>query len=241
MLVNSRGIVLGTLRYSDSSVIARILTEHAGQKAFMVRVGKGRTAMAKASLLQPISLVNVAFDHDDRHGLRTPRSLERAEVLHSIPFDTVKSSIAIFMAEVLGRSLQEETADPRMFHFLQDCVLRLDAETGPCTNFHLVFLLQLSVFLGCVPALDDAVDRPYFDLREGVACDAPPLHPDYLEGTLKDTLVRLADLDMGDHATLSIPNEHRRTLLRALIDYYRWHLQGMHEIRSHLVLEEVMA
>jgi DNA repair protein RecO (recombination protein O) len=162
-------------------------------------------------------------------------------VLHSIPFDTVKSSIAIFMAEVLGRSLQEETADPRMFHFLQDCVLRLDAETGPCTNFHLVFLLQLSVFLGCVPALDDAVDRPYFDLREGVACDAPPLHPDYLEGTLKDTLVRLADLDMGDHAKLSIPNEHRRTLLRALIDYYRWHLQGMHEIRSHLVLEEVMA
>lgn len=241
MLVNSRGIVLSSLRYSDSSVIARILTEHAGQKAFLVRVGKGRSALGKVALLQPLSLVNVAFDHDDRHGLRTPRSLERAEPMMSIPFDTAKSSIAIFMAEVLGRSLPEETADTRMFQFLHDCVLRLDAEKGPCNNFHLVFLLQLSVFLGCAPALDDALDRAYFDLREGVACDAPPLHPNYLEGQLKDTLVQLADLDMHDHATLSIPNEHRRTLLRALIDYYRWHLQGMHEIRSHLVLEEVMA
>ncbi len=241
MLVNSRGIVLSSLRYSDSSVIARILTEHAGQKAFLVRIGKGRAAMGKVGLLQPLSLVNLSFDHDDRQGLRTPRSLERAEPLLSIPFDTVKASIAIFMAEVLGRAMQEESGDGPMFHFVRDSVLLLDSEQRPCTNFHLSFLLELSRYLGCAPALDDAQEMPYFDLREGVACMLPPLHPNYLEGTVKDALIELSEAGMKGHAAVALSNEHRRTLLRALIDYYRWHLQGMHEICSHLVLEEVMA
>jgi DNA repair protein RecO (recombination protein O) len=240
MLVNSRGIVLNTLRYSDSSVIARILTEHAGQRAFMVRVGKGRGAAGKLGQLQPLSIVNVAFDHDDRQGLRTPRSLERAEVMRSIPFDTVKSSIAIFMAEVLSRTLQEETADVRLFDFLHNSILLLDREERPCHNFHLAFLLQLSSFLGCEPTLDNDIALPYFDLREGVACAIAPLHPHYLEGTAKRAMEQLEASGMDGHALVQMNNDDRRTLLRALVDYYRLHLDGMREIRSHLVLEEVM-
>ncbi|MCF8257391.1 MAG: DNA repair protein RecO [Flavobacteriales bacterium] len=241
MLVNSRGIVLSTLRYSDSSVIARILTEHAGQKAFMVRVGKGRGAVGKMGLLQPLSLVNVSFDHDDRLGLRTPRSLERDEALHNIPFDTIKASIAIFMAEVLSRSLQDETADMKLFSFLRNSILQLDSEVRPCHNFHLAFLLQLSSFLGCAPDMNEAGPLPYFDLREGLACNAPPLHPDYLSGSVKSAMVQMESAGMDGHASVHVSNEDRRTLLRAMVDYYRFHLDGMREIRSHLVLEEVMA
>lgn len=240
MLVNSRGIVLNTLRYSDSSIIARILTEHAGQRSFMVRVGKGRSAAGKLSQLQALSIVNVSFDHDDRQGLRTPRSLERAEVMRTIPFDTVKSSIAIFMAEVLSRTLQEETADVRLFDFLHNSILLLDREERPCHNFHLAFLLQLSSFLGCEPTLDNGIGHPFFDLREGVTCAIAPLHPHYLEGSAKQAMEQLEAGGMDGHANIHLSNDDRRTLLRALVDYYRLHLDGMREIRSHLVLEEVM-
>lgn len=241
MLVNSRGIVLSTLRYSDSSMIVRMLTEHAGQKAFLVRVGKGRSALGKVALLQPLSLVNVAFDHDDRHGLRTPRSLERGEPLLNIPFDTVKSTIAIFMAEVIARTQPEETADTNLFRFLWDAVLKLDAEERPCTNFHLAFLLQLTHYLGCGPHVENARTLPYFDLKEGTCCNVPPLHPHYVDGETKEVLLTLAEKGLRGHSTVTLSNDGRRNLLRAMVDYYRLHVHGMQELRSHLVLEEVMA
>lgn len=241
MLVNSRGIVLSALRYSDSSVIARIYTEHAGQRSFLVRVGKGRGAVGRMALMQPLSLVSISFDLDDRHGLRTPRSLERDGILQSIPFDTVKSSIAIFMAEVLGRSLQEESADAGLFSFLHRTVHLLDREQRPCNSFHLVFLLELSRFLGCRPTEDVTASAPYFDLREGAFCHHPPIHPDHLQGELCLSLGRLLSTRMEAHSSVILSNGDRRLLLRALVDYYRFHLDGMREIRSHLVLEEVMA
>lgn len=240
MLVNSRGIVLSTVRYSDSSVIARIYTEKAGQKAFMVRIGKGRAAAAKMALLQPLSLVAVSFNHDDRQGLRSARELERSVVLHQIPDDTVKSSIAIFMAEIAGRVLQEETPDSALFLFLYECIVLLDQTEGPCINFHLKFLLELSRHLGCHPSVSNA-SLPYFDLCEAAFCASEPLHPNFMEGAVKDAFVQLLAVNMQDHGDVAMSTTDRRKLLQYLVDYYRLHLHGIRDIRSHHVLEEVMA
>jgi DNA repair protein RecO (recombination protein O) len=240
MLVNSRGIVLSTLRFSDSSVIARIYTEQAGQKSFLIRVGKGRAAFGKMAMLQPLSLVELAFSLDDRHGLRTPSVLERSEMLQNIPFDTVKSTIAIFMAEVLGRSLHEETPDAPLFEFLHHTILLLDNEAQSCSNFHLKFLIEFTRFMGCHPeVLED--ELPFFDLHEGTFCTVLPIHPNYIDGLVKDAFVALLSTPLSHHAAIQLSNHNRRLLLQALLDYYRFHIAGMREIRSHVVLEEVMS
>lgn len=241
MLVNTRGLVLGSLRYSDSSFIARVYTEVAGQRSFMVRVGKGRGALGRMAMLQPLTPVTLAFDLDDRQGLRTPRQMDRSTVLRNIPFDTVRSSIAIFMAEVLTQVLQEETADARLFAFLHEAVLLLDDGEVPCQNLHLVFLSELTRFIGCSPSISHSESMAYFDLREGCFCAYEPLHPDHVEGATKDALADLMGTALADHAHLRIGNEVRRVLLRSLLDYYRLHVHGMRELRSHRVLEEVMA
>jgi DNA repair protein RecO (recombination protein O) len=240
MLIDSRGIVLSALRYSDSSFIVRVYTEQSGQKSFMVRVGKGRSAMSRMVLLQPLTLVTVSYSNDDRQGLRIPRMFERAEMLHSTPFDTVKSSIAIFMAEVAGRSLQEETPDMALFAFLYDTILLLDREEHACSNLHLKFLIEFSRFMGCHPSFDHEDDHPWFDLREGEFCAYPPVHPYCIGGPVRDALVHILTVPMGQHWQVQMSNAHRRELLQALVDYYRFHVDGMREIRSHHVLEEVM-
>jgi len=241
MLIFSRGIVLSTLRYSDSSFIVRIYTEQSGQKAFLVRVGKGRSAIGRMALLQPLSLVKLSYSNDDRSGLRTPRLLERAEVLSSLPFDTVKSSIAIFMAEIVGRSMLEETPDAPLFSFLYDCILLLDREERPCSNFHLKFLLEFTRYMGCHPSPTLSEGLPWFDLREGDFCATAPLHPDHLGSSIKDAFVALLALPMVQHCDVAMTNADRRVLLQALVNYYRFHMDGMRDIRSHHVLEAVMA
>lgn len=240
MIINSTGIVLNTIRYSDSSVITKIYTESSGLRSFMVRIGKGKNALSKMSLLQPLSIVEVSFNNDERKGLHNPKSLERGATLTGIPFDTIKTCIALFMAEVIVRSISEEERNQKMFQFLKQAILLLDQETATVNNFHLKFMIQFSAHLGFYPH-HRKPNCAYFDLSEGEFCTTDPMHPYVLTGSLVDEFERLLEATFSDHHLPHIGNANRRQLLQKLIDYYRLHLDGMKEITSHKVLEEVLA
>ena len=240
MIINTKGIVLSTLRYSDSSVIARIYTEEAGLRSFMVRIGKGKTALMKMSLLQPLSLVEISFNNDPRKGICTPKALDRETTLNGIPFDTIKTCIALFMAEVVGRAITEEEPNSSLFKFLHNSILLLDHETNPVVNFHLKFMIEFSRYLGFYPHARSS-NEPYFDLSEGEFSHQEPIHPYVISGEFTDVFDQLINQPFDQHNTIKIGNDHRRVLLQKLVDYYRLHLEGMKEIISHKVLEEVLA
>lgn len=238
-MISTRGIVLSTVRYSDGSVIARIYTEATGLRSFMVRIGKGKNALAKMALLQPLTLIQVSFNDDPRKSLLSPRSLERETLLNGIPFDTLKTCIALFMAEVIGRSITEEEGNTEKFRFLHGSVLMLDRETRPVNNFHLKFMIEFSRHLGFYPH-HRTPEQVYFDLAEGEFTAIEPTHPYALECEAANQLESLMDVAFNLHHSLKINNGDRRILLRKLVDYYRLHLDGMKEITSHLILEEVL-
>ncbi len=240
MLVNSEGIVLSTIRYSDSSVIAKIYTEISGLRSFMVRTGKGKSALQRMSLLQPLSLIEMSFDKDGRHRMATPRTIERTHTLNAIPFDTIKTCVALFMAEVVGRAIGEEEENPKLFAFLKSTVLVLDDTTDDVKNFHLKFMLEFSSYLGFSPQMRAGTQR-HFDLIEGEFTNAEMLHPHYISGVLVDQFQQLLERPFHQHATISLGNENRRTLLTHLVNYYQLHLEGMKDITSHKILEEVLA
>ena len=239
MIINTQGIVLNTIRYSDSSVIAKIYTGSSGLRSFMVRTGKGRTALLRMSTLQPLSLIELSFDKDDKKGLRTPRSLERSKTMNAIPFDTAKTCIALFMAEVIARSIGEEEANGKLFNFLQMSVIMLDEEHEIVNNFHLKFMLEFSSFLGFYPH-ERMAGQSHFDLVEGEFSSSDILHPYVISGPALEAFQKLIEAPFSEHFKPRISNSVRRELLQHLVDYFKLHLEGMKEIISHKVLEEVL-
>lgn len=239
MIINTQGIVLSTIRYSDSSVIAKIYTESSGLRSFMIRTGKGRNALLKMSILQPLSLIEISFDKDEKKGLRTPRAMERAKSTNSIPFDTVKTCIALFMAEVIGRSIGEEEANTKLFEFLHKGVIMLDEETQSVNNFHLKFMLEFSSFLGFYPH-SRLAGQSHFDLVEGEFSSSDILHPYVINGAALSAFEDLLHVAFSEHFKPRLSNSVRRELLQHLVDYFKLHLEGMKEITSHKVLEEVL-
>lgn len=240
MILNSSGIVLSSLRYSDSSVIARIYTQQKGLRSFMVRTGKGKNALPKLSLLQPLSLVEISFSDDERKSLHTLRSIERESALHSIPFDPVKTCIALFVSEIIGRSIGEEETNTELFKFLKSSVLLLDDHEASPANFHLKFMVEFSRFLGFYPQPQEGI-QPYFDLAEGEFTASEPIHPHIISEPLTSTFNQLLLVGMSSFETVKMTNDQRRVVVQKLIDFYRFHLDGMKEITSHKVLEEVLA
>jgi len=236
MLHTTRGIVLRTIRYNDKAVIANIYTELFGLQGYLIHTGKNK----KNALLQPLTCLEITVEHKANKNLQRIKEVQCSPQFTDIPYNTSKVSLSIFIAEVIYRSVKEEESNLPLFDFLHSTILLLDKETNNCSNFHLSFLVQLSRFLGFFPGYNYSENENIFDLEEGIFFRGKPAHPNFIAGETAHCLAQLMSSSLNEHAAININKTQRKELLSALLDYYRLHLQGMSEVRSHRVLEEVM-
>ena len=239
MLQKTRGIVFRTHKYGETSLIVELYTESKGVRKYVINGVRSPKARTKANLLQLMSLVDVvAYEREDRD-LNRLKEVQPAVIYESIPFNIRKGAIGMFMVEVARKAIREREANEALFQFLFERFRYLDKCTDPVANYHLVFLLDLSTFLGFEPAVEYAEALPVFDLREGAFLHQPPGHPDYIVEEQAELLFHLLDHSYDNSHQFRITREQRRQLLDKLILYYRLHLEGMGEVHSHVVLQEV--
>lgn len=242
MILTTRGIVLKAFRYNDSSVVAKMYTEELGLQSFLVNIGKGARSKSKASLLQPLSCVEIVLYHKNNHNLHRVKEINQDHVFVSLPFNTLKSSIALFLAEIVYRSIKEEEQNQQLFHFFYSQIKALDnaEEEGDINNFHLKFMILFSRYLGFYPG-NEHFNSSVFDLSEGMFMHKNVLNEYRLEEDLSACFgSMLASLENEGNGSVSLSPTNRKKLLRALIDYYTFHLPGMGEMKSQDVLETVL-
>jgi DNA repair protein RecO (recombination protein O) len=142
--------------------------------------------------------------------------------------------MALFMAEILYRSLKEEEGNPGLFHFLHQFVLFLDSKKIAYHHLHVFFLIELSRYLGFYPSNNYSGDTPYFDLVNGEFVTRKPVHNHYLAQPLTRTLHQLMH-----SAGNPVQVRDKFAFLEKIIDYYKLHLEGMGDIKSLAVLKDV--
>ena len=181
MLVRSKAVVLRTVKYNDASVVVETYTEAEGRVAFLVRVPKTRRAAVKSVLFSPLALLELEWNARPAAGLQHVRNAKPYVVFASIPYDPPKTCIALFIAEFLCAALKAPQPDEGVFGFVETSVRWLDAVGDGCANFHLVFLLHLSHYLGVRPNFEGYAEGCYFDLQSGRYCTLHPQHGHVLE------------------------------------------------------------
>lgn len=241
MICKTDGIVIHTLKYGETSIIARIFTSEMGMQSYLVRGVRKSRSTNKQLLFQPLTLVSMVAYHKDSDGLRNIKEIGFLKTFQSIPYDIRKTSLAIFLAEILSHSLKNQEANNKLFDFIRDALLYLDQAKGQIANFHLVFLLQLSRFLGFQPRDNHDKHNRYFNLQEGVYQHIIDNAETCLDKSLSSTFSKLSATALTDLESLSVPKTQRKELLNRTIDYYRYHLAGMPALKSHTVLEAVFA
>ncbi|MEO6149585.1 MAG: DNA repair protein RecO, partial [Mucilaginibacter sp.] len=174
MLHKTRGIVLKTTDYSESSVVVQIFTEKFGLQSYIINGVKKPRAKIPRNMLQPLHLLDMVVYHKNTGGVQRIAELKNAPVLQTIPYDVIKSSIAIFLNEVLYKTIRQQSADEHLFDFVFSAIEWLDHQQEGLANFHLLFLLQLTRYLGFYPDKELAKDADYFDMRNGVFCRWKP-------------------------------------------------------------------
>lgn len=235
----ARGIVLHTVKYGDTSLVAYLLTDVAGRQTYMVQgIRSRRGGGSKAALLQPMFLLEFEGLESPRAQMHRIREMRSAVPLRSIPFEIRKSTVALFVAEMLYRLVREVEPDSPLFDFVWDAVSRLDAMSGGIANFHLWFMVALSRHLGFFPG-NEYAEGDWFDIREGRFTPVMPLHGHVFSRGNAALLGRLMDSDPLEAAALGLARGQRVEFLNAMLAYFGYHLEAVRDVKSVDILREV--
>jgi len=241
MLHKTRGIVFKTTNYSESSVVVQIFTEKFGLQSYLINGIKRPKSKIKLNSLQPLHLLDIVVYHKTSGNIQRVSELRHLPVFLSIPYDIVKSSITMFLNEVLYKSLRQHESDVVLFEFLFHAIEILDSISIGVSNFHLYFLLRLSRFLGFYPDTTLAGRADFFDLKNGCYSKMHPPHTMILEQPLTGLWTSILNAKFDNLEDLNISTVQRKQLLEKVLEYYRLHIEGFGQVRSHEVLEEVLA
>lgn len=240
MLHKTRGIVLKTTDYGESSVIVQVFTEKLGLQSYIINGVKKPKAKISRNMLQPLHLLDMVVYHKAVGNVQRISELKTSPVLLTIPYDVIKSSMALFLNEVLYKSIRQQTADENLFDFVFSAIEFLDHQTVGVANFHLLFLLQLTRYLGFYPDRYQANDADYFDLKNGVFIKYKPDSTLYLSPPHTQNFSKLLQCNFENLALLKLSNDERRYLIAKLLEYYALHIESFGNIHSHEILEEVL-
>lgn len=220
-------------------MIVYLLTDVGGRQSFMVQgVRSSRGHGSKAGLFQPMFAVEFEGLHSSKMELHRFKEVHSGQVFHSIPFDVRKSTIALFMAEVLYRLVKESEPNPDLFEFVWHSVGALDALQEGIANFHLWFLSHLSALLGFFPQ-GSYHTGDWFDIREGCYTSEQPLHP--LHFSMENTrfLRDFTECDVRFLAEIGMNRAQRVDFMHSLLTYYGYHLDAIRAVQSVQILQEV--
>lgn len=242
MYIKSEGIVLRTVKYGDNSFIVDVYTLYNGCLSFLVRMPKGKKRSGKRMLFQP--LTQIVFDADIRPHVNMYyfKEVRLGVAYRDIPVNIYKVTMVMFLAEFLSHILVREGENEPLYEFLKYALEWLDDCEKGYANFHLVFLIRLSLFIGFYPNAEGYHRKDTFDLLNGcyssIALPAPGRIIPADQARFVAPLLRM-NFDTMHHFRFS--HEQRTRILEVLLDYYRLHIPGFPPLKSLDVLKEVFA
>ncbi|MCG9880321.1 MAG: DNA repair protein RecO [Bacteroidia bacterium] len=240
MLQTCKGIVLQTIPYSDSSSILKCYTDKFGLQSYMISGLRGKKNSIKPSHLQSLSLLEMVVYHQQNKNLQRIKELKCLPVLSTLHFNNYKRTIAIFLTELLGKVIKEESEpDENLFSFLFAAIQMADISDSNLPNFPAAFLVQLSKYLGFFPKNNYSANTSVFSLQEGVFVEDGFRNKDYCSGQVASELHKLLNQNFEDAISDSFNLPNRKAILQVMLRYYQLHLLMFGELKSPQILHEV--
>ena len=241
MITKTRGIVLRSVRFGESSLIVDVLTKSSGRVSFMVHIPKTSKGKIKKQYFQPMTLLDFEYDFRQRSNLQRIKDVRVSLPYSSIPIDPAKSCISLFLSEFIYYATRNEQENPTLFTYISTSLEWLDNAYEDFANFHLVFMMRLGKFLGFHPFLEDFTPGCFFDLRNGCFTLSIPLHTDFLNAADAGHLYNLMRMNFDTMKLFKLSHDDRNRITEIVLRYYKLHLPNMPELQSFDILREVFA
>lgn len=239
MLFKTRGLVLNTINYNDKYILVHIFTESFGRVTYMVSKAKSKNSKVPRSLFSSLAILDMEVEHQTSRDIQRIREARSDIYMYSTYSDMAKTSMAFFLSEFLTRVLRDTNDSKLLFDFLDQSVQILEMTDKSIANYHLVFMLKLSHFMGFYPNLEEYKENQLFDMINGEFVSHQPLHRHFLNRQESRTLSLLARISFENMHHFVFTRHDRLNIINRIIEYYRLHLYDFPELKSLDVLHEL--
>ena len=239
MLVKTRAIVLRVTKYGDAQQIVDMITFSHGRLSFVLTLSRSSRAKIKRQYFQPLTILDLEFDFRPKVQLLRLKDAAIAIPFSSIPFSPLKLCLSAFLAEFICFSTRNEVENEHLFQFLVYSVLWLDKAKGNYANFHIVFMLQLTLFLGFSPNMDEQ-DGKFFDMQAGNFVSQVPTHSHFLNECDSRMMRILMRLNYDTMHVFGMTRNDRNRCALYIIRYYQLHIPNFPDLKSLEVLRDLL-
>ena len=244
MIHKTRGIVLRSVKYGETSLVVTIFTEVFGLQSYLVNGVRTSSSKgsAKAAMFQPSAILDLEAYHNEFKNLQRLKGFHWSYLYHQILSDVKSNAVALFMIELLGKCLKQPEPHPELFYFAEDSLHHLDGASEKVTaNFPLFFALHLAVFFGFRISQEASGSVQYLDLQEGRFVEEQPKHAYYLQDKEAEAVSQiLKTMQPEELEDVVLNQEMRRRITHALEAYYALHIPDFGSMRTLPVLRELM-
>jgi DNA repair protein RecO (recombination protein O) len=243
MTHKTKGIVLRSIKYGETSLVVTIFTEMFGIQTYMVNgVRTSKKSSAKANHFQPTAILDLVVYHSENKSMQRIKEFSWAVLYANLLNDVIKNSIASYMAELIQKCLKQPEANSDLFNFCEESFLQLDkAPKVVAANFALFFTLHLTHFFGFRMTDNFNSENSFLDLREGNFTDHQPAHPHFIDGKFAELTAQLLKvMQPFELEEFKLNQEIRRALLLRFLEYYALHIPDFGQMKTLMVLHEVL-
>jgi DNA repair protein RecO (recombination protein O) len=242
LIYSTKGIVLRSIKYGETSIIANVFTEVFGIQSYIINGVRTSGKTSKAHFFQPSSILDLQVYHNELKNLQRIKELKWAFLYKNILSDVTKNSVALYMVELLQKSINQPETNADLFNFCEDAFLELDIAGNDVTaNFPIYFSLQLASFLG-FRLLDNYSEiRNVFNLQEGNFSEEKFAASEHLSPQISFHISQiLKAVHPGDLTEIKINRNIRRIILKSIENYYGWHIPEFGTMKTLTVLHEII-
>jgi DNA repair protein RecO (recombination protein O) len=232
-------IILHTKKYRESSLLVYAYTNLFGRQTYVVNGVRSEKNKTGVACFQPLTLLDAVAYHNPKSDLQRLGEYRLLQPLHSIPFSVTKNALALFIGEVLYKTIREQEPNEALFRFLVRAVLDLDGMTQGVSNFHLYFLVQLNRYLGYAPGNDYFSETPYFDVQAGEFTPLQPEHDLFFDAAQTQLFATLLDSEPERLAQISLHHDQRNRFVENMLRFLNHHFDTPVTVRSAAILQEV--
>lgn len=243
MIFNTKGIVLRTIKYGETSVVVTIFTELFGIQPYLVNGVRTSSKNSKAHFFQPSSILDLQVYHNELKNLQRIKEVKWNYLYKNILSEVLKNAIALYMVELLQKCLKQPENNTELFEFVEDALMVLDvSDDAVAANFPLYFSLQLTQFFGFTIQNTFSNTLTILDLEEGTFIETDPHHQHFLEAGKSQLISELMKVQHpSELSQISLNKFLRRDMLLALQTFYMLHLPDFGVMKTLPVLQEILS
>lgn len=245
MTHKTKGIVLRTIQYGETSVITSIYTELFGLQSYIVK-GVRQTSKRKqpaALYFQPGAMLDMEVYQNNLKNLQFIKEYKWQYIYQKVLFDVIRTAVAFFMIELFQHTIKQPEANPELFYLLEGSLSQADkGSDAAVANLPLYFSLHLAAESGFGIQGNYSVENYVLDLQEGAYTSQTPSHSDFIEGNDAAISSRIQHINFyNDLEEIKLSRETRNRLLNAFLLYTSLHITEFKALKSLTILQEVLS